>query len=375
MLSDCKTVIHHIDMRYNDILYTGGEILHLSSYPIPNDHGKLVIDEDKKTFLQHRLTQLTGSTSKNGFPIAQPESFKRSVIPTIMNGKFCASLKTDGVRAMLLLTKYNNEFVAVLIDRKLTIREVEVWAPEKYFNDTLFDGEIVTERSDNVPRRDVFLAFDMYVDKGVSLLLEDYTTRITAMNNSILDDDVDAMDVEGAIQEMNKVYVPPAIGISIRAKMIKKSEDTILLWNTRMQVPHLNDGIIFTPDTTVVTSKVYKWKPLNTIDVFVYKGDRTPYIMHYRALTPSVNITLNNKVFELYEVRNNVILDTYFSRFPAENSVIVECGVDIDTHTQRVSFAPIKTREDKTAPNALYVVKETINNVLENVEIREFKKK
>ncbi|AHA55078.1 putative mRNA capping enzyme, partial [Emiliania huxleyi virus 145] len=113
-------------MRYNDILYTGSEILHLSSYPVPNDHGKLVIDEDKKTFLQHRLTQLTGSTSKNGFPIAQPESFKRSVIPTIINGKFCASLKTDGVRAMLLLTKYNNEFVAVLIDRKLTIREVEV---------------------------------------------------------------------------------------------------------------------------------------------------------------------------------------------------------------------------------------------------------
>tara|TARA_B100000767_G_C19778171_1_gene544043 strand:- start:10158 stop:11246 length:1089 start_codon:yes stop_codon:yes gene_type:complete len=362
-------------MRYNDIIYTGGEILHLSSYPVPDDHGKLVTDDNKRIFLMNRLVQLTGSTSKNGFPIAQPESFKRSVIPTIMNGKFCAALKTDGIRAMLLLTKYKDEFVAVLIDRKMTVREVEVWAPEKYFDDTLFDGEIVTERSDNIPRRDVFLAFDMYVNMGVSLLLEDYTHRITVMNNSIMDDDTDAMDVEGAIQEMNKVYIPPAIGISIRAKLIKKAEDTISLWNARMQVPHLNDGIIFTPDTTVVTSKVYKWKPLNTIDVFVYKGDRTPYIMHYRSLTASAAISLNNKVFELYEVRHNVILDTYFSKFPDETSVIVECGVDIDTHTQRVSFAPIKTREDKTAPNALYVVKETINNVIESVGIHEFKKK
>ena len=363
------------NMRYNDILYTGGEILHLSSYPVPNDHGKLVTDDDKRIFLINRLIQLTGSTSKNGFPIAQPESFKRSVIPTIMNGKFCAALKTDGIRAMLLLTKYNDEFVAVLIDRKMTVREVEVWAPEKYFDDTLYDGEIVTERSDNIPRRDVFLTFDMYVNRGVSLLLEDYTHRITVMNNSIMEDETDAMDIEGAIQEMNKVYIPPAIGISIRAKLIKKAEDTISLWNARMQVPHLNDGIIFTPDTTVVTSKVYKWKPLNTIDVLVYKGDRIPYIMHYRSLTASANISLNNKVFELYEVRNNVILDTYFSKFPDEKSVIVECGVDIDTHTQRVSLAPIKTREDKTTPNALYVVKETINNVIESVGIHEFKKK
>jgi hypothetical protein len=374
-VSDCKVVYHMTNMRYNDILYTGGEILHLSSYPVPNDHGKLVTDEDKRIFLINRLIQLTGSTSKNGFPIAQPESFKRSVIPTIMNGKFCAALKTDGIRAMLLLTKYNDEFVAVLIDRKMTVREVEVWAPEKYFDDTLFDGEIVTERSDNIPRRDVFLTFDMYVNKGVSLLLEDYTHRITVMNNSIMEDDTDAMDVEGAIQEMNKVYIPPAIGISIRAKLIKKAEDTISLWNARMQVPHLNDGIIFTPDTTVVTSRVYKWKPLNTIDVLVYKGDRVPYIMHYRSLTASANISLNNKVFELYEVRNNVILDTYFSKFPDEKSVIVECGVDIDTNTQRVSFAPIKTREDKTTPNALYVVKETINNAIESVGIHEFKKK
>ncbi len=374
-MSDCKFVFRTTSMRYNDIIYTGGEILHLSSYPVPDDHGKLVTDDNKRIFLMNRLVQLTGSTSKNGFPIAQPESFKRSVIPTIMNGKFCAALKTDGIRAMLLLTKYKDEFVAVLIDRKMTVREVEVWAPEKYFDDTLFDGEIVTERSDNIPRRDVFLAFDMYVNMGVSLLLEDYTHRITVMNNSIMDDDTDAMDVEGAIQEMNKVYIPPAIGISIRAKLIKKAEDTISLWNARMQVPHLNDGIIFTPDTTVVTSKVYKWKPLNTIDVFVYKGDRTPYIMHYRSLTASAAISLNNKVFELYEVRHNVILDTYFSKFPDETSVIVECGVDIDTHTQRVSFAPIKTREDKTAPNALYVVKETINNVIESVGIHEFKKK
>lgn len=316
---------------------------------------------------------LTGSSTTNAFPISQPESFKRSTIPSIMNGKYCSALKTDGIRSMLLLTKYNDQFVAVLIDRKMIIREIEVWAHEKYFDDTLFDGEIVTEESKSVERSDVFLVFDMYVNQGVSMILDEYSTRITAFNKAILETS-ESTNIEGAILEMKKVYIPEMVGLKLRPKCILKSAETTAVWKRRKDTPHRNDGIIFTPDNSIFTTKVFKWKPIHTIDVLIYKGSRIPYIMYSRQLTPSPSMTIDKVNYKLQDVRTNVLVESYFSK-TKEDSVILECTCDIDTDTKNITLTPIRIREDKTTPNAYYVVKETVNNVLENVTINEFEVK
>ena len=359
-------------MRHDDVLFTGGTALFLSYCPSPSDHGKLLNDGDKKEYILRKVKQLTGSTVKNVFPISQPESFRRSTINSIVNGKYCAALKTDGIRAMLLMTKYGEEYIAVFIDRKMEVREVEVWAPEKYFEDTLYDGEIVAETYGD-SRQDVFLAFDMYVNQGVSMLLDDYTSRITTMNTTILDS-TDSNNIEQDILETDKIYMPPAIGVCIRPKRIMKSSDTKYLWELRMNMPHLNDGVIFTPDTTVLTTKVYKWKPLHTIDILLYRNSRIPHIMQSRLLVGEPSFTIDKKLYTLYEVRKTAITETYFSK-TANKSVICECTCDIDQNTGNVSLAPIKIRDDKTHPNAYYVVKETINNILECVSINEFETK
>ena len=357
-------------MRENDTLFTSRTAFVLSYIPAPCDHGRLVTDEEKLQYLKNKVCILTGSSTTNAFPISQPESFKRSTIPSIMGGKYCASLKTDGIRAMLLLTKYKDEFVAVLIDRKMIIREVEVWAHEKYFDDTLFDGEIVTEESKNVCRSDVFLVFDMYVDQGVSMILDEYSTRITAFNKAILET-TETSNIEDAILEMHKVYIPEMVGLKLRPKCILKSSETTAVWKRRKDTPHRNDGIIFTPDNSIFTTKVYKWKPVHTIDVLIYKGSRVPYVMYSRQLTPSPTLVIDKKQYKLHDVRTNVLVESHFSKMN-ENSVILECTCDIDNDTKYITLTPIRIRDDKTTPNAFYVVKETINNVLENVTINEF---
>ena len=72
-------------------------------------------------------------------PAAQPLSLHRSELKEVVASKqkYVASLKADGVRYLLLLTKevVNNktEHVALMFDRKLIPYEVSLWAPAHMF--------------------------------------------------------------------------------------------------------------------------------------------------------------------------------------------------------------------------------------------------
>ena len=362
-------------MRFDDTIFTNNTLLYLSYIPCASEHGLKINDKEKLEFIRTKVCKLTGSKCNDAFPISQPESFRKTIIPTIMNGNFCAALKTDGIRSMLLMTMYGNTPIAILIDRKMECREIEVWSPRGYFDDTLYDGEIVTEESETVDRIDVFLTFDMYVNQGTSMLLDDYTTRIDCMNKSIFET-TSSENIECSIAEMNKVYIPSITGLVIRPKCILPVSDTRSVWTRRLNTPHLNDGLIFTPNTTVIaTTKVYKWKPLHTVDVHVYKNDPKPYISQNSQLVPQITLADRNKVYHLHEVRENILVKTYFDKNMDKDSVIVECTCDLSSHDNRVSFLPVRVRMDKTKPNNAYVTKETLINIKENLKFADLVEK
>ncbi len=362
-------------MRFDDTIFTNNTLLYLSYIPCASEHGMVISDINKLEFIRTKVCKLTGSRYSDAFPISQPESFRKNIIQTIMTGNFCAALKTDGVRSMLLMTMYENSPIAVLIDRKMDCREIEIWAPRGYFDDTLYDGEIVTEESETVDRIDVFLTFDMYVNQGTSMLLDDYTTRIDSMNKSILET-TSSENIECSVAEMNKVYIPSLTGMIIRPKCILPVSEVRSVWTRRLNTPHLNDGIIFTPNTTVMaTTRVYKWKPLHTIDVHIFRDDTKPYINQSNQLVPQLTIHDRQKVYHLDEVRTNILVKSYFDKNIDKDFVIVECTCDISSHDNKVSFLPIRIRGDKTKPNNAYVTKETLINIKENLKFTDLVEK
>lgn len=146
------------------------------------------------------------------FLVCQPRSFLQHQLGDLEQQKRLVSLKTDGVRHLLLLTRYSGELRAVLIDRSLSVREIEVWENDDFFDDTMIHGELVTERNNKCAISDVFLAFDLFGIRGARLRLCVYSDRISELFNILLTtadfiEDIDELAI--AVTEGRKICAAP----------------------------------------------------------------------------------------------------------------------------------------------------------------------
>ena len=321
-------------------------------------YGEVVEDEALLKFLTKKIMSLTGSSSKS-FPIPQPLSFRRTVIKEIMNDDYLVALKSDGVRAMLLMTIFETEPISVLVDRKMKFSRVEVWAPRSYFDDSLFDAEIVVEKEN-----DVLLVFDAYAIEGKSLLLHEYEKRIELFSNSI-----SSNEDENYLIETNRFLIPSNTGLLVRAKCIQRISFVKESWQRRLMIPHANDGLIFTRNSTHVQGcAVYKWKFCHTVDVLIKRNSTSIFSGNAKVIK---KLVLDKKCFDVDKLKQqNQILVSYFQS--SSKNVVVECAVDVDLYRNVITFTPIKIRSDKVHPNSIHTIKETVINHIEDVKVDEF---
>jgi len=404
----------------DDVLFSNGTAFYLADVPAPRLSYGSEVDPDSAlaSFLIQKAVALTASSegresreSRSGddkraatdpFPLVQPSSFRRSVLSgeILAPGAYCCSLKTDGVRSLLLLTRCEEGPIAVLIDRRMRLSRIEVWGDASFFHDSLFDGEIVIEESTLSHRKDVFLVFDVYACKGASHLLSDYADRVRFYTDAILElgtarreassespesssessqargesgGDV-AEEIETALAETGKLAASPTSCLSLRAKPVAfDAARAPEVWTRRLVTPHMNDGIVFTPNTIVLTKKpVYKWKPVHTVDVLCDPSDESVYLTSHGKICPIDAMHVCGFRFTRFSFRSNALSAGSFQRCAKRGALIFECTIDIHHEAMRVTFTPIKERRDKLMPNSLYVTKETIGNVIENVRVGEF---
>ena len=345
----------------------------------PQQHGTEIPNGPERNFLVAKANSITrGSATLNGsFPVHQPRSFRRHQLDGIAQNKYLVSLKTDGVRYLLLLTRYNSEPRAVLIDRSMCVREIEVWANDDYFDDTLLDGELVTERNVNDEISDAFLAFDMFSCRGRSLAACVYSDRLSELFGVLLtvSDDVEGVeDVTNVVVDSRKICAAPDTNLRIVAKVVMSAAYTEHIWIERRHSRHLNDGLIFTPDVDRNSADVvFKWKPLSTIDVMLrVTRDRPPSILIRHS-----NKTRGTSVVDMGEglklrlvLESNVLLESLVEQ--GHVCFVVECACFIKG---RIAFiTPIRPRLDKDSPNHIHVVKETLYNVIERMDVHEIAK-
>lgn len=401
----------------DDVLFSNGTAFYLADVPASRLSYGSEVDPDSAlaSFLIQKAVALTASSEGRGddkraatdpFPLVQPSSFRRSVLSgeILAPGAYCCSLKTDGVRSLLLLTRCEEGPIAVLIDRRMRISRIEVWGDASFFHDSLFDGEIVIEESTLSHRKDVFLVFDVYACKGASHLLSDYADRVRFYTDAILElgtarreassespesspesssessqargesgGDV-AEEIETALAETGKLTASPTSCLSLRAKPVAfDATRAPEVWTRRLVTPHMNDGIVFTPNTIVLTKKpVYKWKPVHTVDVLCDPSDESVYVTSHGKICPIDAMYVCGFRLTTFSFRSNALSAGSFQRCAKRGALIFECTIDIHHEAERVTFTPIKERRDKLMPNSMYVTKETICNVIENVRVGEF---
>lgn len=318
------------------------------------------------------------------FPGAQPNSIRRSELHELRND-YLVALKSDGVRYLLLLTRYEGVPRAVMIDRLLRLYEVEVWANDDYFDGTLFDGELLWDYADQCAARLLYLVFDVYHLRGRSCRALTYAERVEHVHRSVLSETPlpaapgDAL--ERFLEDEDKVHaVNNPHALRLLPKRVLPAREVGRVWGSRRFAAHMNDGLIFTPLND--RQRTFKWKLQHTIDLLFDFGGHggaalsvTPSV---RALQSSSTVPFESVALERgapYRVEpqrpNNQMVELVVKaeleagRLPVR--VVLECLCDVDRDARLVTLLPIKRRTDKTDPNSVHTATQTLHNVLEDV--------
>ena len=305
------------------------------------------------------------------FPGANPMSIERSDFDRLESDDFLAALKTDGVRHLLLLCcKPNSDDpIAIMIDRALTMYEVEIWANEDFFKlGSLFDGELVWERHNLV-----FIVFDVMFVRGVTTVSMAYRERLQILHNTILcvSESHPNESVERMIVEENKFLARNNLyDMRIVPKKCVVKANLRSLWEERGTMAHRNDGIIFTlngaPVDTGTSPSILKWKPSHSIDVKLTVNDEGKWCIFG-------NTNDSNHLFDMTDVFEQLtvvlapckLLDAIRARQPC----IVECVIKIEGDELRL--VPERERTDKTSPNTLKTISATLRNAREDISCDE----
>jgi len=298
----------------------------------------------------------------NRFVGGNPVSLERRFYNRMVD-EYLISLKSDGVRYMLLLTlgKDDHEPIALMIDRKLNMYEVQVWANPKFFErTTLFDGELVCNREQKQHQQD-YLVFDVIMVEGRLCTHKLYAERLQILHNTILciSHAISDADLEATVMEENKLIGRHNMyNLQIKPKRFVWKNQLDQLWADRTSYAYAQDGIIFSCNKAAIEtgtqSSTIKWKPTHSVDLLVRDG------AVFANSDRSDKLLLLEKVKQ-YAVTNDATAD--------HEGCIVEFTLSLSETL--LTCSALRTRTDKTSPNSMTTVTNTVTNVEENITIEE----
>ncbi|KAK3844030.1 MAG: hypothetical protein J3R72DRAFT_489162 [Linnemannia gamsii] len=225
----------------------------------------------------------------SGFPGSYPVNFDPSHLQQLASEEYFALEKFASVRCMLLSTNTPKGPACFLIDRHNEISFVPHLHlplrdnPSKYQNDTLLDGEMVTEH-DGHKTTLRFLVFDLMILNGVDVTQRSYSSRLGMLDQEIL-------GVHASKSGDTKAKEP----FTIERKTMQRSYGmNVILSGSRKQKQGA-EGLIFVPVKQPYIAgtnpKLLKWKSHTTaqfqIKVTLSKERKPLYCIHFKQGTSS----------------------------------------------------------------------------------------
>ncbi|KAF9182866.1 Dcp1p-Dcp2p decapping enzyme complex alpha subunit [Haplosporangium sp. Z 767] len=153
---------------------------------IPDIPG-IPVDPRMENMLRERICKVIGING-NRFIGAQPVSFTRDTLLELQTENYFVSEKSDGVRVLLYCVLHENGQQQVfLVDRKNKFSYVpQLRFPvandrNVFHNDTIVDGELVSDLEPNGERVVKYLAFDLLAYRGNCITAKPLTSRLARL--------------------------------------------------------------------------------------------------------------------------------------------------------------------------------------------------
>lgn len=260
-------------------------------------------------------------------PCAAPTSLLRSHLPLLQTG-YVVTEKSDGVRYLLVFARTKKTHFACLVDRALTIWQVEVRALTSLFEGSVFDCELV-EGADGHK----LLVFDCIQLRAASLRKQSFTRRYAKISQVIGEGKLTCAQFPVVV----KTFVPI----------------TDLSHINVGQLGHASDGFILQPAEGRVVwgrdKRCFKWKYHPSIDVQIEQNS----IRCLEGLMPRDS-------------------DWVLAKQPAIDG-LWECEASVDRHQgrRRVTLSPLRQRTDKLDANSAATIEGVVQEIEDSVQLWE----
>ena len=346
----------------------------------------------QKEDLDFQRTQIADLLDRRGtnFPGAQPVSFARRHLRELQRADYFMCEKTDGIRCLLFLSQFIEEGGAPVecqffIDRKndfyyVPRDAVHIPPPgddlSAFHTGTLLDGELVRQRLKNGQKRLAYLIFDcLALDK------ENITHRPFDKRYGRAEQLVWKPYLSFAKRYPEDVASQP---FQLQLKKMEMPYGAGMMFKDRIpQLPHGNDGLIFTCVTTPYVSgtdqHILKWKPPweNTIDLKLelgefprIKDEETGEMIEDWDAMPAIHLMAFHGEKDYRHFALLSLTDAEWETMKAMNQTfdgrIMECFRDpVSTHWRpkiEEDGTP-RLRDDKTHANHYSVVESVIESI------------
>ena len=368
---DVAYVVKNVPMLKAHVEARLAEMYNISS---TNNHGQ---DRSKRPKL---------ATNCNMFPGAIICSLLKSDVSSLVDEKnnYVALEKTDGVRYLLLLTTLNQIPYAILIDRKMEMRVVNLdFSIALYEQEALFDGELAQNIENGLFH---FLIFDL-IYTGVKLTSGEplyrnapYTLRMKQANNIVqtmwqkqIQTEADYSFSNTQVKNTFSIKVKRYISLCNFRETFRQTVEKNIWTHHGFRV----DGFVFVRSRQRVepfrNEEQFKFKPkhLHTIDVQLYRissGSFDLLIKNSRN-SPQFYAKLVLCAENLDFLSQNAPKIDEFEK--TKQNFIVEC----EWNDKEQTWILKNHRVDKQTPNALNTIEQTKKNIEEDIKLEELVQK
>lgn len=354
-----------------------------SKYPLPKN----------SPIVYHAKELISKAWGFNGVihhnPAPNPISLERKHMSHLKKhiADYVVAEKSDGIRYLLVMGNFQKKAYAVMVNRRMQMFEVPLYANPDYFEDgSVFDGELVIETTPHLKQeRQVYLVFDVCLIKGEICTNYPFLDRYQRINQAfdihkkdILNDEIlkwEGIALSEAQENDKIVSLGNFMALTFRPKPAVPMTNLGSLWRSVDRLNHPSDGFILTPTPTPILTgtheTMFKWKHVHTLDLILeayFKNGKWSYFLFFNDGPDKVEgETLNLKVSE-------TPLLTQTSKYFGDNNqtrykLLGEFKCQFDG--TNVWCILERWRRDKSTPNNKKTIERTLVNVRENITIAE----
>ncbi|PVV04354.1 hypothetical protein BB560_001147 [Smittium megazygosporum] len=318
------------------------------------------------------------NSNASGFPGSQPVSFQKKHFDDLMNENFFVCEKSDGTRALMLITFLENKQQVFMVDRHNNFWNVPniifplpFSDPHKihFHNNTVIDGEYICDTESDGTNTYRYMAFDLLSVNGKNCLEKPLDKRLGHLHDFVFKPYTKFLSISPSLKSK--------AAFSFEMKYMEFSYGLVkVLDQVIPKLKHKNDGLIFTsvssPYVIGSCEKILKWKPAdeNSVDfkLSIEKNDSDSDLPIFRLL-----VWKGKDIYDHFGYLD-VSEEEWKSLSQVENldQSIIEVTVDKKKLPDLV-WKFMRIRDDKPNGNFIDIVYKIISSIRDGVTAKELK--